>query len=87
MYRVVYQFFTRSYTFNCIVLRRAQTWCIIREVRGTLIESWIKDMLMEEGKIKQMQQANLSENTLVDQLLQQLNGGELRTQASDIFSV
>ena len=51
----------------------------MREATGTLIESWTREMLIEEDRVKQMAVENPPEST-VDQLLQQLNGGELRTQ-------
>ena len=44
------------------------------------METWIQDLLLEEGRLKPMPQASAVENTLVDTLLQQLNTGDLRTQ-------
>ena len=59
---------------------------VLREARDTLIETWVRTMLSEDGGAKQLQlqeqqQSNSSsENTMVDTLLQQLSHGELRTQ-------
>ena len=58
-----------------------------RGVRGTLIETWISDMMVEDGcGPKQAHQSHIAENAMVDQLLQQLNSGDLRTQVRLGFS-
>ena len=53
---------------------------MLKEAKGTLMEGWIRDMFIENGRIKMMQVGTNNENTMVDNLLQQINGGELRTQ-------
>ena len=45
-------------------------------MRGTLIETWISDMMVEDScGPKQAHQSHIAENAMVDQLLQQLKLG------------
>ncbi|XP_040568441.1 mediator of RNA polymerase II transcription subunit 24 [Lepeophtheirus salmonis] len=50
---------------------------VIKEARGTFIESWIKEMLTEEERVKYFSQTG---DNMIDNILSQLSLGELRTQ-------
>ena len=57
-------------------------------MQGTLIDTWISDMMVEDScGPKQAHQSHIAENAMVDQLLQQLNSGDLRTQVSAFIEV
>lgn len=53
---------------------------VLAEAKGTFIATWINDMMVErDGRVKSYQLDNLTDN-MVDNLLQHLKNGELRTQ-------
>jgi hypothetical protein len=55
---------------------------VLAEAKGTFVEGWLRDMFIEDGNVKPIHQDSPGENTMVDNLLQQLHSGDLRTQVS-----
>lgn len=56
---------------------------VLEDGKGSFIETWIREAMVEKGVIKSTiinRYSNSQENTMVDNLLQQLSSGELRTQ-------
>ncbi|XP_059094945.1 mediator of RNA polymerase II transcription subunit 24-like isoform X1 [Tigriopus californicus] len=53
---------------------------VLAEAKGTFVEGWLRDMFIEDGNVKPIHQDSPGENTMVDNLLQQLHSGDLRTQ-------
>jgi hypothetical protein len=52
----------------------------LSEANGTFIETWISEMLVESDfRVKSFDVINVNDN-IVDNLLQQLGNGDLRTQ-------
>jgi hypothetical protein len=53
---------------------------VLSEANGTFIETWISEMLVESDfRVKSFDVINVNDN-IVDNLLQQLGNGDLRTQ-------
>ena len=53
---------------------------VLAEAQGTFIETWISGMMVESDcRIKSFHVKNINDN-IVDNLLQQLGNGDLRTQ-------
>eukprot|EP00095_Tigriopus_kingsejongensis_P005678 maker-scaffold846_size89341-snap-gene-0.14 protein:Tk05678 transcript:maker-scaffold846_size89341-snap-gene-0.14-mRNA-1 annotation:"mediator of rna polymerase ii transcription subunit 24-like" len=69
-------------TFLMLVYTAQRSGCqlVRNEVQGTFMDGWIRDMFIEDGHVKPMHQETTAENTMVDNLLQQLHSGDLRTQ-------
>jgi hypothetical protein len=57
----------------------------LSEANGTFIETWISEMLVESDfRVKSFDVINVNDN-IVDNLLQQLGNGDLRTQVRAVF--
>jgi hypothetical protein len=53
---------------------------VLSEAHGTFIETWISEMMVESDcRVKSFHVININDN-IVDNLLQQLGNGDLRTQ-------